>query len=484
MRKILVLLFVFSLSISIAISKEKDYSLNFNGERYDLLYSVKDPEFGGYLNEYYKHGETYNIWSEMVAVHHFPNAYSPIDRIKDFKDYLAALHVPSSLTFDDKNNSAMIDFIMITTNKMPVVLEFNIFKYEKSKKCGSVAVQYVKRYSATTTMQIEGIKKDFEKNRKILLKKVKSFNIPAVITHDIDKCISGIEVKGNPEEENKPSEIAADNPIEKNEIPEIEKTEEQDISENRIADTAVVTDETKETRQEEKQNQSEIADETTSEQNINKDEEIQAENIQSNEINNNSEKITDKDNSKEEKEEKDEVIADTKENAEYVDTKEEKAVIPNAKENKIAKEEKEPETELETKNESIQAPIPNKDVNKESQVIRTSDIQSQETKERERNSVNTTYKLVNNKEEFISTPRTKKELKKEVKQKKKEFKQKQKQAKKIKKMNKKSYEIVNNNKDLISTPRTKKELKKQNKMLKKQAKEKARKTKVKQKVTI
>ena len=108
MKKILVLLFAFSLSVSVAISKEKDYSIHFNGEKFDLLYSVKDKEFGGYLNEYYKHGETYNIWSEMVAIHHFPNAYSPIDQIKTFREYLGSLNCPSAITFDDKKMSALL----------------------------------------------------------------------------------------------------------------------------------------------------------------------------------------------------------------------------------------------------------------------------------------------------------------------------------------------------------------------------------------
>ena len=147
MKKILVLflIMVFNVQLIYATSKDKDYTLNFNGSKYHLLYSVKSKDFGGYLNEYYKKGETYNIRSELVAVHHFPNAYSPIDRIKDFKDYLGSMNVPSSLTFDDKRNTAMIDFIMLTEHKLPIVVEFNIFKYEKSKKCGSIAVQYVKR---------------------------------------------------------------------------------------------------------------------------------------------------------------------------------------------------------------------------------------------------------------------------------------------------------------------------------------------------
>ena len=173
MKKIFIIYIVLQLSVQIVFAKnDKDYSLHFDGNKYHLLYSVKNPDFGGYLNEYYKQGETYNIWSEMLAVHHFPNAYSPIDRIRDFKEYLSDMQIPSSLTFDDKKNTAMIDFIMITNNHMPVVLEFNIFKYEKSKKCGSIAVQYVKRYAATTTMQIEEIKKDFEKNRKHYIIKI------------------------------------------------------------------------------------------------------------------------------------------------------------------------------------------------------------------------------------------------------------------------------------------------------------------------
>ena len=132
MKKILfVLVLLFYSQAAFCMSSDKNYSLHFNGKKYNLLYSVKNKDFGGYLNEYYKQGETYNIWTEMVAVHHFPNAYSPIDRIRDFKDYLSAMQVPSSLTFDDKRNSAMIDFVIITSHKMPVVLEFNIFKYEK-----------------------------------------------------------------------------------------------------------------------------------------------------------------------------------------------------------------------------------------------------------------------------------------------------------------------------------------------------------------
>ncbi len=189
MKKILSLAIVFMLCISTATAKEKDnYSIKFNGEVYKLLFSTKNKDFGGFLNEYYKPRETYNIWSEMVAIHHFPNAYSPIDQVKSFREYLGTMNCPSALTFDDKKNTAMIDFIMINDHQLPIVLEFNIFKYSKSKDCGSVALQYAKRYVVTTAFQMEGAKKDFENSRKKMLKKVQKFNIPDIVLKEIDKC--------------------------------------------------------------------------------------------------------------------------------------------------------------------------------------------------------------------------------------------------------------------------------------------------------
>ena len=84
---ILVLLFIINITACYAASN-KLYSINYNGYKYFLLYASKDNEHGGFINEYFRAGQTYHNWSEMVAVHHFPNAYSPIDQIKSFKEYL------------------------------------------------------------------------------------------------------------------------------------------------------------------------------------------------------------------------------------------------------------------------------------------------------------------------------------------------------------------------------------------------------------
>ena len=232
MKKILTILFLFFISVTSAFAKSDEHYINFAGEQYRLLYSVKSPDFGGYLNEYYKKRETYNIWSEMVAVHHFPNAYSPIDQIKSFREYLGSMHCPSALTFDDKRNAAIIDFIIINDKNLPIILEFNVFKYQKSPKCGSVAVQYVKRYAVTTAFQLEAAKRDIENKRKKIIKQVNSVKIPEVVAMDIDKC----KVIENVSEDKKENEITEqkDDVIEQSmeEVDTVAETKENILNEN------------------------------------------------------------------------------------------------------------------------------------------------------------------------------------------------------------------------------------------------------------
>ena len=462
MKKIFVLLLLLIFNVSMVYA-EKDYSVHFNGKKFNLLYSIKNKDFGGYLNEYYKKGETYNIWSEMVAVHHFPNAYSPIDRIKDFKDYLGSMHVPSSLTFDDKKNTAMIDFVMINDHSVPVVIEFNIFKYEKSKKCGSIAIQYARRYTATTTMQIEYIKKDIEKNRKNLITKVKNFGIPEIVTKDIDKCISAADII----EENKPK-----------------TTEEITTSEQ---NTEITTEE-----------------KVASEQNTE---------IPSNEETNNNLSEENKPAKEEQTVKEEGILAEASEDITKESSKEEPSTLPEQK-NTISKDTKSEETpqKAEETQEVIAAPVP------------VTDYTDKNKKTKKKKS--DIYEVSNNKNEYIAVPRTNKELKEEIKAKKqkqkdiakqakiqakadkkaakiekinnkkqekiekntaknnlkeqkKQDKINKKEAKRVEKAAKKPYTVTNNNSDLIATPRTKKEIKANNKIKRKESKERVKQAKKK-----
>jgi len=182
MKKILVLMLMLFCACVYAAD---DNVIKYHGHKYVLKYSTKNDENGGFINEYFKEGENYNTWSEMIAVHHFPNMYSPTDQTQIYRESLDSIKCPSSMEIDEDKNSGIIDFILIN-NGRPVIMEFDVFKFEKSDLCGTVALQYAKRYAANTNMQVESIKKDFEKNRKKMIKRAAKFKIPEIVETEID----------------------------------------------------------------------------------------------------------------------------------------------------------------------------------------------------------------------------------------------------------------------------------------------------------
>ena len=160
--------------------------LKFNGAKYTLLYSANSKETGGYLNEYYKANQTYASWTDLIGVHHYPTSFYPIEHAKDFAAYLNETNVPAHLEEDNENNSAMLYFLIIDRHRLPIIIEFNVFKYEKSPVCGTVGLQYAKRYRLNSPLEIEKARKEILKNGTKYIKQLNKLKIPEVINLEID----------------------------------------------------------------------------------------------------------------------------------------------------------------------------------------------------------------------------------------------------------------------------------------------------------
>lgn len=190
MKRIVILFIIIFIGVSAVFAKTQKSempSIKFNGGKYSLLYSAKNPQTGAYMNEYYKPNEGYTSWNELIGVHYFPDAYSPIDQAKSFRAYLSEARCPSAIDVNENENTAVLDFMLMDTNKLPIILEFNIFKYEKSPVCGTIALQYAKRYRINNSLEIDSVKKSFKKSRDNYIKQVKKTHIPVLVTVDVDK---------------------------------------------------------------------------------------------------------------------------------------------------------------------------------------------------------------------------------------------------------------------------------------------------------
>lgn len=186
MKRIIVLI-IFLLCGTMFCSAADLPSVKFDGKVFTLYYSAKNSESGTFINEYYKPHEGYTSWSELISVHHFPNAYSPIDQAKAFRDYLGEGLCPSAIEVDEENNSAIIDFVLIDNKKLPIILEFNVFKYVKSLQCGTIAFQYAKRYRINNALEVEKIKKSFMKNRAKYIGQVEKVKIPELVKVEVEE---------------------------------------------------------------------------------------------------------------------------------------------------------------------------------------------------------------------------------------------------------------------------------------------------------
>lgn len=187
MNKLFLLLFSLILCISTVFAYENTDYIKYNGDKYFLLYSGKSKEHNGYYNQYFKKGEDFDSWTEMIAIQHFPNVYSPIDLAHTFREYLGEYSCPSALWVDEDKNMGVLDFILIDdkSKSLPIKLEFNVFKYSKSPICGSVSMQYARKYDIYDVKKVEIVKKMFEKYRPKAIHEIKMTEIPNIVNEDI-----------------------------------------------------------------------------------------------------------------------------------------------------------------------------------------------------------------------------------------------------------------------------------------------------------
>lgn len=185
---LIIILLCFVAAEGCAIAKQNDDmpAIKFNGTKYTLLYSAKSKELGSYMNEYYKQRESYASWSELIGVYHYPDAFYPIKHAALFQAYLDKLGYSNVLEVDEETESAILDFVVINKEKLPIIVEYNIFKYEKSPVCGTLAIQYAKRIRVNSPLELKDVSESINSERKKLIKHIKKTNIPELVTKNAE----------------------------------------------------------------------------------------------------------------------------------------------------------------------------------------------------------------------------------------------------------------------------------------------------------
>ena len=160
--------------------------IKFNKSEFSLYYSAKTADPDSYINEYYKKGQTYSTWNELMALHHYPDEDSPSDQAKMFKNYLTEKGIMSELEiFDD--DTAVLSFFAMNSKRIPILLEYNVFRFTEYSGGGTLGIQYAKRFRLNNALEAEKIKREYKKSWKKYVKKINKIEIPELYTIKIDE---------------------------------------------------------------------------------------------------------------------------------------------------------------------------------------------------------------------------------------------------------------------------------------------------------
>ena len=167
----------------------EEQTITFLGNTYNLAFSARGAG-GGFYNEYVKNGQTVKNWNEIMVIHHFPLAKSPLTEAKKLSSVITAIYAkqnkkaPVALSYNDKKDSAIVDFVMpvLDENKNLKCLEFNVFKYEKSPDGrGLRAIQYSKRFFKNELQNETTFQQNLAQTRTKVMNAIPAIETPQIV---------------------------------------------------------------------------------------------------------------------------------------------------------------------------------------------------------------------------------------------------------------------------------------------------------------
>jgi len=161
-------------------------SIKFDDKDYELKFSTNAALSGGYINEYIPKNQNLNKWVEMIAIHTLPNVSDPKQFAQNLGNMLNKKYgTKIYLIINEKENMAVLSFILPSSNTGSRFLEYNLWKYKKYNDGGIIGLQYAKRVYIGKNTNLNLIGKELSKNHPIWVNKIIKMPYPKLQTKNI-----------------------------------------------------------------------------------------------------------------------------------------------------------------------------------------------------------------------------------------------------------------------------------------------------------
>ncbi len=186
MKKILIGLIILFLGCNV-FADTKQPTIKFNGTTYTLKYSSYSKATKSYMNEYFKGNENGDNWTDLIGVYYIKAYNKPLDYAKALAT-AASKQTPldTQVMYNEKDNIAIANFMLIGETEKTRYLEQNIFKAEKPiAKKGIVAIQFAHKYPLNNKDEAMKMKAVLPENQKKWLESINKTIIPELVEKEI-----------------------------------------------------------------------------------------------------------------------------------------------------------------------------------------------------------------------------------------------------------------------------------------------------------
>lgn len=186
MKKVLISLILLFLG-STVLADTKQPTIVFNGTTYTLKYSSYSKETKSFMNQYYKANENGDNWTDLIGVYYIKAYNKPLEYAKNIAN-AASKKTPldTQLMYNDKDDIAITNFMLIDGDEKHRYLTQNMFKAEKPiAQKGVVVIQFTHKYPLNNEEDAIKLKAILPENQKKWLENINKTIIPDLVDKEI-----------------------------------------------------------------------------------------------------------------------------------------------------------------------------------------------------------------------------------------------------------------------------------------------------------
>lgn len=188
MKKILTVLLITILTVGAALAvTTSSKTIKFDNQIFTLKFSDYSNATKSYINEYYKGNENGDKWTDLIGIYHIKNYSKPFNYAKDLAAGASKQSpLDAQVMYNEKENTAIVNFILVGDTGKSKYLEQNIFKIEKIKnKSGVMAIQFAHKYPLNSKEDAEKFKEQLPGKQAKWLMEIDKLSIPDIVERNI-----------------------------------------------------------------------------------------------------------------------------------------------------------------------------------------------------------------------------------------------------------------------------------------------------------